>query len=89
MGHFCIFLILLAHFFFINKRIINQSLKTLVKKKISIKSVMAHSKLLPLILRIVTMIGPNTSAVIFPDILFNRTNKKGMGSHKVEIAVEL
>ena len=50
---------------------------------------MARSKLSPLILRIVTMIGPNASVVILPDILFNQTNKKGMGSHKVEIAVEL
>ena len=32
MGHFCIFLMLLTHLFFINKRIINQLLKTLVKK---------------------------------------------------------
>ena len=80
---------LLAHFFFINKIIINQLLKTPVKK-ISIKSVMARStELSPLILRIVTMTGPSASTVILLDILFNQTNKKGMGSHKVEIAVEL
>ena len=79
---------LLAHFLFINEIIIYQLLKTLVKKnkhKISNDTL----KIVTTDTQVVAMAGPNTSAVLLLDILFNQTNKKGIGSHKVEVAVEL